>query len=356
MVPAAELLTLVREYYNFISHIDRTNYRPEPACSLAYEPTANRSSCVICRRGALENASLRATLAGAEMSHGQAARRRGLMESLLQVRDLTISYPGSEPSPAVDGVSFRIAVGETLGIMGESGCGKTSIALASLGLFSKDDAIVSGSIEFRGENLLSMDESELREIRGTGISMLYQDPGIALSPVMRVGEQVAEVIRAHKTWSWGKCREESHSMLARVGLFPTERIYSAYAHQLSGGQLQRVVLAQALVCGPALLVADEPTASLDARSQANFIALLRELKKGSRMSLLLISHTPEIQASLADRLMVMKDGRIAEEGDFDRLYANPSHAYTKALLRGSRSVRVDGGREAEWIDEKQAAR
>ena len=147
-------------------------------------------------------------------------------------------------------------------------------------------------------------------------------------------------------WDWKKCRDETHSILARVGLTPTERICSAYPHQLSGGQLQRVVLAQALICGPALVIADEPTASLDARSQADFIALLRELKQGLRISLLLISHTPEIQASLADRIIVMKDGEIVEEGSFDRVYWNPVHPYTRTLLRRDReTTRVHSERE-----------
>jgi ABC-type glutathione transport system ATPase component len=257
------------------------------------------------------------------------------MEALLQVESLQISYrscPGGE-HPAVDGVTLSIAPGEVLGLMGESGCGKSSIALATLGLLEKDRADVSGSVMFRGINLLAMAERSLEKLRGSDISMIYQEPGISLSPVMEVGAQIAEVVHAHRQWSWGKCREEAHSILARVGLQPTGRIFAAYPHQLSGGQLQRVVLAQALVCGPALLIADEPTASLDARNQAEFIALLRDLKHRSRMALLLISHTPEIQASLADRLMVMREGRIVEEGDFDELYARPNDPYTRSLLR-----------------------
>ncbi len=274
------------------------------------------------------------------------------METLLQVDDLKIAYRGANSSRnrAVDGVSFRIAPGEVVGLMGESGCGKTSIAMALLGSLSTQQASVSGSILFRGENLLAMNERSLQEIRGAGISMVYQEPGIALSPVMGVGSQIAEVIHAHRKWSWEKCREEAHSMLARVGLLPTNRIYAAYPHQLSGGQLQRVVLAQALVCGPALVIADEPTASLDARNQSEFIALLRDLKQQSRMSLLLISHTPEIQASLADRLLVMRDGRIIEAGDFDQLYSDPSHPYTRALLHRNRAAAVD-----EKLDAKRTA-
>ncbi len=259
---------------------------------------------------------------------------------LLDIKDLEIRYraAGCREYCAVDGVSFSIAPGETLGLMGESGCGKSSIALAIMGLLEKHRAAISGSVIYRAENLVGMPERDLQKIRGASISLIYQEPGISLSPVLRVGAQIAEVVHAHKQWSWAKCREEAHSMLARVGLEPTKRIFAAYPHQLSGGQLQRVVLAQALVCGPALVIADEPTASLDARSQSDFIALLRDLKQRARMSLLLISHTPEIQASLADRLIVMRDGRIVEAGDFDSLYANPADPYTAALLKRRQAV------------------
>ena len=257
------------------------------------------------------------------------------MENLLQVRDLSIRYSsvGGRYHLAVDRISFDIGAGEVVGLMGESGCGKTSIATSLLGLLPKGQAKISGSISFRGQDLLAMDERALRRIRGAEISMVSQEPGISLSPVLRAGDQVAEVIHAHRNWGWKQCRAEAESMLARVGLFEAERIFSAYPHQLSGGQLQRVVLAQALACGPALLVADEPTASLDARSQADFLVLLRGLKERFQISILLISHTPEIQASLADRLLVMREGQIIEEGRFGQIYRNPRHPYTRTMLR-----------------------
>ncbi|MFY9689216.1 MAG: ABC transporter ATP-binding protein [Candidatus Acidiferrales bacterium] len=256
------------------------------------------------------------------------------MESLLTVRDLTIRYRSAKAGEraAVEGANWDVARGEVLGVMGESGCGKTSIALALLGLLSREEAEISGSVLFRGENLLAMSERSLQKIRGAAISMVYQEPGIALSPVMRVGTQIAEIFRAHRKCSWQKCRDETFAMLDRVGLPSNERIFSAYPHQLSGGQLQRIVLAQALVCEPALLIADEPTASLDARSRADFVSLLRELRQSLGLSLVLISHTPEIQASLADRILVMKEGKIIEMGRFGDLYAKASHPYTKALL------------------------
>jgi ABC-type glutathione transport system ATPase component len=257
------------------------------------------------------------------------------MEALLRVDNLSVSYRARDgrETTAVRGVGFQVAPGETVGLMGESGCGKSSVARAIVGLLEKDRATISGSASYRGENLMGMAERTLEKLRGAAIALIDQEPGISLCPVMRVGAQIAEVVHAHKKWSWEKCREEAHSILARVGLEPTHRIFAAYPHQLSGGQLQRVVLAQALVCGPALVIADEPTASLDAQSQADFIALLGDLKQRLRMSLLLISHTPEIQASLADRLIMMRDGSVVEEGRFERLYGNPVDPYTAAMLR-----------------------
>jgi peptide/nickel transport system ATP-binding protein len=259
------------------------------------------------------------------------------MEKLLQVRSLSVRYRSAERETrqAVAGISFDIAAAEVVGLMGESGCGKSTIALALLGLLDQRIGVVSGSVQFRGQELLSasMDERWLQRIRGAHISLVSQEPGIALSPVLRVGDQIAEVLRAHENWSAKHCRAEAKEWLARVGLVPTKRFYSAFAHQLSGGQLQRVVLAQALACQPELVIADEPTASLDARNQAEFLALLRDLKAQLGISVLLISHAPEIQASLADRILVMHAGRLVEEGTFGELYRNASHAHTQALLR-----------------------
>jgi ABC-type glutathione transport system ATPase component len=257
------------------------------------------------------------------------------MQTLLAVKNLNVSYRWADSSwqHAVEDVSFDIGAGEVLGLMGESGCGKTSIARAVLGLFSKQQAHVSGSIQFLGKELPAMERSALRAIRGAEISMVFQEPGIALNPVMRVRDQVAEVIHAHRDLKWEQCRADAEAVLARVGLPNTQRIFSAYPHQLSGGQQQRVALAQALACEPALLIADEPTASLDARSQCELLALLRDLQRELGISVLLISHSAEVQARLADRLMVMAKGRIVEQGRFEELYRNPAHVYTRAMLR-----------------------
>jgi ABC-type glutathione transport system ATPase component len=264
------------------------------------------------------------------------------MQFLLRVTNLNVSYrgAGSLLHHAVENVSFAIGEGEVLGLMGESGCGKTSVALALLGLLSQDQAQVSGSIEFRGEELLAKDRDHLRAIRGAGISLVFQEPELALSPVMKIRNQVAEVIHAHNHWKWQRCRAEAELSLARVGLADSPRILSAYPHQLSGGQRQRVVLAQALACNPALLIADEPAASLDARTQSEILALLRKLQRELHISILLISHALEVQASLADRLMVMANGRIVEHGPFEQLYRDPTHSVTRAMLRISAPASV----------------
>jgi ABC-type glutathione transport system ATPase component len=273
------------------------------------------------------------------------------MQNLLRVTDLNVSYHGaaSRQHHAVENVSFEIGEGEVLGLMGESGCGKTSIALALLGLLPMDQAHISGSIQFRGEELLSKDRNSLRAIRGAGISLVFQEPELALSPVLKIRDQVAEVIHAHNDWKWQRCRAEAELALARVGLADSSRIFSAYPHQLSGGQRQRVVLAQALACNPALLVADEPAASLDARSQSELLALLRNLQRELHISILLISHAPEVQASLADRLLVMANGRIVEQGPFEQLYRNPSHSITRAMLRTSAPASVAEDLDFEMV-------
>ncbi|MGA9884964.1 MAG: ABC transporter ATP-binding protein [Candidatus Acidiferrales bacterium] len=256
------------------------------------------------------------------------------MQAFLQVRHLSIQYAANsrEPFAAVEDVTFDIAPGETVGLMGESGCGKSSIALALLGLLPKRQAQVAGSVVFRGSNLLALSERELQKIRGAAISIVYQEPEIALSSVMRAGDQIAEVIRAHRQRSWKQCCADARAMLARVGFAQVERIFNAYPHQLSGGQRQRVVLAQALACEPALLIADEPTAHLDVRSQSEFLTLLETLKRDSGISMLLISHTPEVQARMADRLLVMWAGRFSERGRFSEIARNSHDPYTRAIL------------------------
>ena len=279
------------------------------------------------------------------------------MSALLQVRNITVEFPASRAAAhtAVDNVSFDVEAAEVVGLMGESGCGKTTLSLAMLGLLAKEQAAVSGSVMFRGRELLGLDERLLAKVRGAKISLVSQEPGIALSPVMRAGDQIAEVLHAHRKWDWAQCRVEARSWLARVGLMPIDRIYASYPHQLSGGQLQRVVLAQALACEPEIVIADEPTASLDALTQSSFLALLRELKSQLGISVLLISHSAHVQANMADRVLIMEEGRIVEEGRFSEIRGCVStRTYGEFGLKASAADAV--GRRVEPAVQEPVAR
>lgn len=266
-----------------------------------------------------------------------------MSRALLQVRNLTIEFGAHEQSScrAVDAVSFDIDGGEIVGLAGESGCGKSTLALGLVGLLDKKTAAVSGSVLFQGNNLLEFREDALQKIRGAKISLICQEPRIALCPVRCVGEQIAEVLHAHSGLDWRACRAEANSWLERIGLQPRKRFWAAYPHQLSSGQLQRIVLAQALICKPELLIADEPTASLDAQNQAEFIELVRTLKAQMGISVLLISHAPEVHASLADRVLLMKDGRLIEQGGLTEVFRNPKDAYTRAILGGTPHTKME---------------
>lgn len=257
------------------------------------------------------------------------------MESLLQVRDLTVCYSSRQEGllTALSGVSFELAAGEAVGILGESGCGKTTLALALLGLLPRNATLQSGAIIFRGLNLLTLGERELQKIRGAGISLVHQEPGLALNPVLRVGNQVAEVLRAHKGLSAKRAREESKGLLAQVGFAADSRLDEAFPHQLSGGQRQRVVIAQAIACHPALIIADEPTTALDAAVQVEIITLLQSLQQKLNLALILITHDPAVLIPSVHRILVMYAGRVVEEGPARQVLEKPLHPYTQGLLQ-----------------------
>jgi len=257
------------------------------------------------------------------------------MRQLVSVSGLTVHYSRADGTeiPAVNNVSFEIAVGEVLGLVGESGCGKSTLALSLLRLMPGAGRILGGSILFRGLDLLKLDENRLQKVRGAEISMIPQEPAITLNPVLRVGDQIAEVVRAHMPWSRERSRQEAMVILEEAGLANANRIYAAYPHQLSGGQRQRVVIGQAIACRPALIIADEPTTALDLALQADILLLFKRLKDRLHTAFLLISHDPLIFANLADRVMVMYAGRIVEEGLGDKIFKNALHPYTQGLLR-----------------------
>jgi peptide/nickel transport system ATP-binding protein len=249
---------------------------------------------------------------------------------LLQVQDLTLQFRSSSTA-VVDGVSFFLGPGETMGLLGESGAGKTTLVRALLHLLPHDCEVVSGSIRFRDTEILRASEHELQQIRGAQISLIGQEPELVLNPVIPVGVQVAEVIRAHSARKRRFCREEARSVLAAVGL-PDHRIGSAYPHQLSGGQRQRIAIAQALACKPALLIADEPTSALDHSLQAEILDLLKQLRDQLQLAILFITHNPDLLKGFADRVAVMYAGRIVEEGALEQIYRKPCHPFTRRLL------------------------
>jgi len=254
--------------------------------------------------------------------------------ALLHIAQLAVTYPGQGQSgpAALRGVDLDIAAGEAVGILGESGCGKSTLALSILGLLPAA-ARVEGSIELCSRQLLGLPERDLRAIRGAKISLIHQEPGLCLSPVMPVGRQIAEVIRAHRPLPRKQLRQEVEAILEEVRLPDARRIAQAYPHQLSGGELSRVVIAQALACRPVLIIADEPTRSLDLRIQAEIVDLFRDLHQRCATAILFITHNPALLAGFADRVIVMHEGQVAEDGEAKRVFCQPSHAYTKSLLQ-----------------------
>jgi peptide/nickel transport system ATP-binding protein len=254
-------------------------------------------------------------------------------EDLLQVRDLTVRFcaEGREFT-ALDRISFDIAAGEIVGLLGESGCGKTTLGLSVLRLLPEAARATCNSIFFRGRDLCSLDEFRLRDVRGAEVAIIYQDSSV-LNPVIRVGNQVTEVLRAHRTCTLRQAREEAEALFAAIGLRDVGRIYNAYPHQLSGGQRQRIAIAQALICKPHLVIADEPTASVDRNTACEIIDFMRRMNKSSGTSFLFISHDPATLAAIADRIMVMYAGQIVENGPLGDVYSQPLHPYAAALLQ-----------------------
>ncbi len=252
---------------------------------------------------------------------------------LLEVSDLKVHYPGADaPVRAVDGISFSLQPGETYALVGESGCGKSATGLALLRLVDPG-RIVAGRIVFEGRDLLTLPEDKMRRLRGARIGMVFQEAAAALNPVMRIGVQVGEALRIHRGMSRKQAHAEAVTLLRLVALADPERQARAYPHELSGGMKQRVMLAIALSCSPALLIADEPTTALDVTIQAQILALLRDLRDKLSLTILLITHDLGVVAENADRVGVMYAGRLVEEAPVRQLFDRPEHPYTRGLLR-----------------------
>ena len=266
-------------------------------------------------------------------------------ETLLDVRNLSVCFgAGKDKLLAVDRVSFSVRKGETVALVGESGSGKTVSALSILNLLPYPAAShPSGEIWFEGNDLLHKPDSEMQEIRGDRISMIFQEPLSALNPVMKVGEQIVEGLRAHQNISKTTAREKAVAMLEAVAVPDAEQRFRSYPHELSGGLRQRAMIAMALVCGPKLLIADEPTTAVDVTVQAQILELLKDLKRRLGLSLLLISHDLGVVAKLADRVAVMYAGQLIELGPTEEVLGSPQHPYTAGLLRSLPSL--EGARQ-----------
>jgi peptide/nickel transport system ATP-binding protein len=267
-------------------------------------------------------------------------------QPVLEVDELTVTFTrrGEQPTRAVDGVSFAVAPGETVGLVGESGCGKSVTSLAVMGLLPRRGVQVGGSVRFDGAELIGASDRALRRLRGADMAMVFQDPLSSLNPTVPIGTQVTEVLLEHRDTSKKEAADEATRLLDRVGIPDPARRLKEYPHQLSGGMRQRALIAMALACSPRLLIADEPTTALDVTIQAQILELLRELVVDTGTALVMITHDLGVVAGLCDRVHVMYAGRIIESADRHDLFARPRQPYTGGLLASV--PRLDGARGA----------
>lgn len=271
------------------------------------------------------------------------------MDQLLQVNELTTSFRTTEGKlPAVRGVSFSVDKGETLCIVGESGCGKSITTLSVIGLLPNNGEISGGSIKFQGEELTTKKENELRKLRGNDISMIFQEPMTALNPVFTIGYQLMEPLNTHRRMSNKEMKNKSIDLLKQVGIPDPEKKLKQFPHELSGGMRQRVLIAIALACNPSLLIADEPTTALDVTIQAQILDLIDDLKTDFGMGVVMVTHDMGVVAEVADRVMVMYAGHVVETGTVEEIFSNPQHPYTKGLLASVPNV-DDANHELEAI-------
>jgi peptide/nickel transport system ATP-binding protein len=260
------------------------------------------------------------------------------MTTILDVRDVSvrIGLPGGRHVQAVDRVTFSVARGETLAVVGESGCGKTMLAMSILGLLPSGGEITSGSVLLDGEELRTATPARMREIRGARIGTVFQEPMTSLNPVFSIGRQISEVIERHEKLGRRPARPRVADLLRLVGIPDPDRRVDQYPHELSGGMAQRVMIAMAIACGPQLLLADEPTTALDVTIQASILRVLDDLRRRLEMAVVLITHDLGVVADVADRVLVMYAGRAVEEAPVDDLFGAPQHPYGRGLLAAVR--------------------
>ena len=274
------------------------------------------------------------------------------MEPILSVRHLETTFTSDFGSGVVvDDVSFDVPTGQTLCIVGESGCGKSVTCLSIMGLLGRGGKVTGGQVVFDGRELTGLTEKELDQVRGSKLSMIFQDALTSLNPVFTVGNQLTEGIRIHTKCSRQQARSRSIQLLSKVGLPDPEAVFRTYPHTLSGGQRQRVMIAMALGCDPKLLIADEPTTALDVTIQKQIMALLKQLQQENGMSILLITHDMGLVAQMADQVIVMYAGQIVERAPVADLFHNPAHPYTRALLKSVPSIRDTSERVLESIQD-----
>ncbi|WP_316568604.1 ABC transporter ATP-binding protein [Neobacillus sp. YIM B06451] len=264
-----------------------------------------------------------------------------MKNKVLEVKDLQIDImKDKQPTSVVNNISFHVFEGETLGVVGESGCGKSLTSLSIMRLLASPPVQVgNGEILFNGEDLLKLDGEKMRGIRGNQISMIFQEPMTSLNPVFTIGKQIDEVLLIHEPISKKLAKQRSIEMLTMVGIPRAEQIYSSYPYQLSGGMRQRVMIAIALACKPKLLIADEPTTALDVTIQAQILDLMKKLKEETNNSIMFITHDLGVVAEMCDRVIVMYSGEIVEESDVDSLFNDPKHPYTIGLLSSTPNIK-----------------